>query len=98
MLTPWWEKFGLSGVAASLLMVRVAVCWPTIGWPEAIGLFLCLVVHYGKVWIEESQPSGASEEVLREISQLQGDVELLESKMSGIELSKGITSSGGEDR
>lgn len=96
----WAGKYTLdiegsfSGAAAFLFLIRVGATWPTVGWPEVIGLFLILCVHYGKEYIQELKPSGVSEELEKEVSQLRSDVVNLEAKMSGIELAKGITTSG----
>jgi len=91
-LKPWWERFGLSGVGAALLMIRVASAWPNTGWPEVIGLVLCLCVHYGKSFVEVNRSPDFDSSVMEAaISQLQSDVENLEGKMSGIELANGIT-------
>lgn len=94
---PWWESFGLSGIGVSILTIRVAAAWPSTGWPEVIGLFLCLVVHYGKSYLVVHQ-SGDSDSLKADVAQMQSDIENLESKMSGIELQKGITTSIGDDR
>lgn len=93
---PWWENLGLSGAAAILLMVRVAATWPTVGWPEAIGLFLCLCVHYGKNYFVANQ-NADRDSVMSEVSQLSADVQNLEAKVSGISLNLGIKSSVGDE-
>lgn len=89
----WWEKFGVSGVAVALLMIRVASAWPEVKWPEVIGLVLCLCVHYGKHYLGTDQKAGVDIVSAADFAQLQADVTNLESKMSGIELQKGIRSS-----
>lgn len=92
----WWQKFGLSGLAVALLAVRVAVAWPKAGWPEVIGLFLCLCVHYGKSYLGDHQ-NVDRDSLMREISQLQSDFSILESKVSGINLNLGIKSSAADE-
>lgn len=94
---PWWERLGLSGVGVCILTIRVAAAWPKAGWPEVIGLFLCLVVHYGKSFVGNRQ-SVDRDSVMAELAQMQSDITNLESKMSGIELQKGITTSIGDER
>ena len=82
-------------------MIRVAAAWPEVKWPEAIVLFLCLCVHYGKDWIKESRPNSVIESLVgdltEELKSVRDDVGNLESKMSGIELQKGITTSIGDE-
>lgn len=92
---PWWENLGLSGAAAIILMIRVALAWPNAGWPEALCLVLCLCVHYGKSYLVVNKNSDR-DSMMAEIAQLSSDIQNLESKMSGIELQKGITTSIGD--